>query len=142
MRGWLWSVTEPNQKNRKERMVRSANRRPEQRGGKGVPLLEVDGLETGESLPTILSCQKMKPPNANLGSTPQLSSPMGFNIKPPTAHLLASILIPHLSFPLMRLPICCLCALGISVCSKARLSPEVRPRSDSGKEPGESINYG
>lgn len=43
----LWSVIERNQKNRRKRAkIRSADRRPKIMKGKGVSLLEDDGLDT------------------------------------------------------------------------------------------------
>lgn len=47
----LWSVTEQSRKTgTKVRKVRSVDQRAEQRGEKGVSLVEDDGLDTGEEL--------------------------------------------------------------------------------------------
>ena len=91
-------------------------------GGKGVSFLEDDDLDAGEELP-INAPQQTKPPNAKLGSTPQLSSPMGSppSLRPPACMLLFSSLI--FPFAMMRLPVCCLCTLGICACSSAWPSP-------------------
>ena len=51
MRAVVSHRTKPKTTGEKERKVRSANRRPEQRGGIGVPLLKDDELDTGEELP-------------------------------------------------------------------------------------------
>ena len=65
------------------------------------------------------SWQQRKPPNANLGSTPQLSSPMGSppSLRPSTCMLLLLIPLSFVdAYAWLRVPGCCLCTLGISAC--------------------------
>ncbi len=51
MRAMVSHRSKPKTTGEKERKVRSANRRPEQRGGEVVSLLKDDDPDTGEELP-------------------------------------------------------------------------------------------
>ena len=122
----LWSVTEPNQKNRNKPAKSQINQLAARRaGGKGVSSLENDDLDTGEGLPINVSPQlTSKIPLRKARNTPnQLTD--GVPGKPPVAHLHVSI--SHSSSLIHRdaLPGCYLCALGISPCSWAQLSPHL-----------------
>ena len=80
------------------------------------------------------SWQQKKPPNTNLGSTPQLSSPMGSppSPRPPTCMLL---LLIRLSFDAMRVPCCCLRARHICLLLGSALTPSQNPHNKNAMPP-------